>query len=71
MCTGGRSSYTPAPVPLAIPGTTNVSAGIPDDKATVSSRYIESLRKRQGFASTIKSKSNEPQEQPKGKETLG
>ena len=55
MCGGGNvSSYTPTPVPSVIPGAVDVSSGKVSDTDTVQARYLERLRKKQGFAATIK-----------------
>ena len=54
MCGLGGSSYTPSPTPSIVPVTTYVSSGTPSDSETVQAKLLEKMRKRQGFASTIR-----------------
>lgn len=72
MCVGGGESYKPTPTPSAVPGTTNVSSGKAADSETVQSRYIEKMRRRQGFNATIKNEGGAAGlTGGAGKETLG
>lgn len=54
MCFGG-SDYTPAKTPSIIPGVTNVSSGTTSANSVIQARYLEQLRRKKGFASTIRS----------------
>lgn len=54
MCGLGSNGYKPSPTPSIVPGTTDVSTGTPSDSETAQAKLLEKMRKRRGFASTIR-----------------
>lgn len=51
---GGGSSYTPPPVPKAVPGATSVASGSSEESDLSLSRTLANQRKRRGAAATIR-----------------